>query len=210
MPRATLSLVFGTLLFAHGALAGTIVSVDGPDTSNVSVDNPIDQILAVGWTSSSDYSDVSIAAEVGNYSDFSTITAFLTTAVGPGETDADQIATYTFSPGAGPELDTLFSGLDLSAGTYYLVLAGQFSQWWGAGSADAATLTADTGVTFLGDSYTNSTLNANLPASAFMPTDSGLLFQVTDGASDMSSTPEPASGLLLTAGFALLLFRKRS
>src|SRR5580692_3050015 len=52
-------------------------------------------------------------------------TAYLVTSIGPGTTLANQVAaaTITVSPSAGPSVDyVVFSGLDLPAGSYYLVV----------------------------------------------------------------------------------------
>src|SRR5204863_8662304 len=60
-------------------------------------------------------------------------TAFLTTRVGPGATIADEVARYNYtvtSPLFPHELKTLFSGLTLGAGTYYLIISGSGSGGW--------------------------------------------------------------------------------
>jgi len=210
--RVRLMILFAAAMIGvPSALAETIVSVSGTASDNFAVDTPIDQILAVSWTTSSAFSNVSIAVEVGNYdAGGSSIFAYLTTAIGPGETSANQIAAYNFSAGAGPETDTLFSGLSLGAGTYYLVLSGNFSQWWGTGGASSATTDTGAGVTFGSDSFTNTALAlSNPPASSFHSFDGGLLFQVTGdsgGASGGASTPEPGSICLVATGVMLCGF----
>ncbi len=94
------------------------------------------QILMASWTSSVAFENVSIFAELGADNSSASLTAFLTNAVGPGTTDANQIASVTLTP---PFLDSpgvlLFSGLSLGPGTYFLVLSGpatetSFSYWY--------------------------------------------------------------------------------
>lgn len=75
------------------------------------------------------FQEVSVSAEIdpnGNGSTHTAIgTAYLTTRIGPGTTTANQLASVPFSVTGidTPVLTTLFSGLTLGAGTYYLVLS---------------------------------------------------------------------------------------
>jgi len=206
------------------------------------------QFLATSWTATGSYSNVSISAEVGDYicaitncgiTYTSTIDAYLTTAIGPSraisnapftgpqETVADQIAvgTVTVGPSAGPEWDTLFSGLSLAPGTYFLVLAnGTGSDYWFGtnGQGGAITTTTGTGVTFDGEYASGSIFGAingsNPPDSDWSgPSvgDFGLSFQVTgdpsSGSGSGSPVPEPSSISLLLAGMAggLYLLRRQ-
>jgi hypothetical protein len=240
MARLTTSLFgFGVLLaLAPGAFANTIVSVTGPGAStgsSASLGGAGNDTLAASWTTSGAYTDVSIAAEVGCYQcNGLTLTAYLTTAIGPLETVADQLATSSFTtdfsaPPGLPEMDTLFSGLSLSAGTYYLVLndpsgAGP-GYWLGAGTPTVNTgpdVTFDGDTAFDGTTY-NETLNyANTnPPSLFggslcctlgppLSPSQEFLFQVTGDVAGGSSTPEPGStSLPLTGGLCGLCLWKR-
>jgi hypothetical protein len=177
--------------------------------------------FVASWTTTNAYSDVSIAATVGCYSVPCSlgINAYLTTAIGPTETAADQIATSAISIDVlGPQQDTFFSGLSLAPGTYYLLLRGDafsdaiywFAPYEGQGGATAT----DTGVTYNGDYLSSDNLygypmdDANPPASTwFYAGDRGLNFEVTGD----STVPEPSSISLVLIGMAggLYLFRRR-
>lgn len=74
--------------------------------------------LYSSWFTPSDFQNVSISADVVGSG-----TAYLTTAVGPGAIPSDLVATSSFSNSTLGDA-TLFTGLSLSNGTYYLVLTG--------------------------------------------------------------------------------------
>jgi hypothetical protein len=203
------------LAFPSGVLADTIISVSGTGEANFTLGGDQDQVEEASWTTLSGYSNVSIAAEVGRASEGPSITAYLTSDIGPAETADDLIAIETFAPSTDNEFDTIFSGLNLGPGTYYLVLSGgdsdsSQSAWWGTDHGSSAT--TDTGVTFDGDGYAFSGdgLNAtNPPASLFNnSTRAGLLFQVTGDPE--AASPEPGSlRLILIGGLGGLWMRKR-
>jgi hypothetical protein len=213
MSRFTVSLLFrfaAVLALASGAFADTIVSVTGTANSGYPLGEQNGYIFEASWTTATAYSNVSIAAEVGNYG-AEAFDAYLTTTVGPTETAADQIASLPdFSPATENEVDTLFSGLDLPPGTYYLVLADNdpnlFDVWLGNPGATPATAA---GVTFDGDGYATNLPDTNPLTSTFtVQQDLGLFFQVTG---DASSLPEPGSlSLNLIGGFGgLWLWKHR-
>jgi hypothetical protein len=191
-----------------------IISETSGGTVNTSPSIYSEQIGAASWTTTSAYSNVSIAATVGAYVPPGTMTAYLTTAIGPTETVADQVATSTIPVGAGPEQDTFFSGLNLGAGTYYLVLTSggvPLDYWFGSNGAGGTTITTDTGVTYGGDYFVNPVIDgANPPASGFSYLgDNGVNFQVTGDSA--STVPEPGSISMVLIGIAggLFLFRRR-
>jgi hypothetical protein len=94
-----------------------------------------DSIVVDSWNSSTAYSNVTISVPLGAYDlGFADIAAWLTTSIGPGTTSALAATNLEVTemavpnPGASiPNADftTLFSGLFLPAGTYYLVVAGE-------------------------------------------------------------------------------------
>jgi hypothetical protein len=214
MNRASLPgmLLFAGLALAPPAFSGTVFSQSGTATNDFVIGSNVEQIFEAGWSTLGSFSNVSISAEVSDFGDpASVITAYLTTAIGPTETTEDQIATFTFSPATNDEVDTLFSGLNLGPGSYYLVLASgstAISGWWGARSP---TTTTGSGVTFNGDGFANNVDSgspdpANPPASTFV-FDLGLLVDVTG---DPVTVPEPASlALMLPAAIAAICLGKR-
>ncbi len=113
-----------TLAFADTIYSATNAPTDAPIPLCLGGDC-FSQILMASWTSSVAFDNVSIFAELGADNSSASLTAFLTNAVGPGTTAANQIASVTLTP---PFLDSpgvlLFSGLNLGPGTYYLVLTG--------------------------------------------------------------------------------------
>jgi hypothetical protein len=211
--------VFGVLLvFTSGAFANTIYSVTGPGYTtggSASIGGGDNDVLETSWTTLGAYSDVSVAAEVGCYQCAGlTITAYLTTVIGPSATVADQIASYTYITGEGPEIDTLFASLTLGSGTYYLTLSapsGGLGYWLGAGSP---TVTTDTGVTANGNGAGGGEGTLIYPPSSgfflSLPLTSpqAFLVQVT-GDAVSAATPEPGSIGLLTGGLAGLWLLKR-
>lgn len=203
--------------FAPAAFAGTIVSVTGSGEANFALGgNDQDEVLEASWTTLGTYFNVSVTVDVGaNDSSSPSLSAYLTTAIGPTETAADQIAGIMLDPSAENETDTLFSGLTLGPGTYYLVLSGGASDstesvWWGTDSGTAAT--TGNGVAFGGDGFAaigvGLGVNGNYPpASDFNSAPGlGLLFQVTGDA-----TPEPGSLSLILIGApaGLWLWKRR-
>ena len=156
---------------------------------------------AQGWTMTSAYTDVSISAAVGNDTNSqSLIYAWLTTTIGPTETVADVIASTQISPLNNDSLQTIFSNLDLGAGTYYLVMTAgtnlglNSAQWFGGTNATTAP-----GVTIMDLAFSSATNASNPPASTFT-TDAGrnLDIQVTG---DLPAVPEPTTALF---GVALM------
>jgi hypothetical protein len=175
------------------------------ETTHFTLGDIANQVLETSWTSTVGFSSVSITAGVGT--DGGAITAFLTTAVGPEEDGADVVATDTFTPGGvGPETDTLFSGLTLGPGTYFLVLSSPDALWYGNQSAPSPTTAA--GVTFNGQGVANDTTSgAKPPGNTFTANTNDSLFADVTG----TAVPEPGSiGLVLAGGLAGLWLWKRS
>jgi len=179
--------------------------------------------LAVSFSLTSSFDDVSISANLANAYNFgSTGTAFLTTQIGAGTTTANQIASATFSPAySGSNAftsvtpTTLFSNLTLTAGTYYLVLSSNSSidtlSWEGGSSVTTTTAPGvSIGATDLTDNF--HTTSSYIPADSFSPYQNVIfdgeptnyLYTVTGVAA-----PEPNSVMLMLASLAGLgLFLK--
>jgi hypothetical protein len=182
----------------------------------------VDEIsyYAASWTATGAYTNVSIAATLTANAAAYPVTAYLTTAIGPSETVADQIATSTVSiSGAGLEQYTFFSGLSLGPGTYYLVLdsdAGFGVAFWSRVPSGIGphTITTASGVTYNddyeADFYSTGVDELNPPDSPFQAEgDLGLNFQVTGDT--VSPVPEPSSIGLVLIGMAggLCFFGRR-
>jgi hypothetical protein len=156
-----------------------------------------DRTFAQGWTMTSAYTDVSISAAVGNYANpGALIYAWLTTNIGPTITGADVIASTEITSLDSGSTRTIFSNLNLGAGTYYLVMTGgtnldlNSADWFGASAESTAP-----GVTLL--SYASAqdpaTNTSNPPASTFTTnTGSYLDIQVTE---NLPAVPEPTTAL---------------
>ncbi len=165
-------------------------------------------MLVASWTQTGSYSNVSISAVLENGT---SINAYLVNQIGPGTTVANQIAATSISPATLVETDTLFSGLSLGGGTYYLVLAAPGSAnvagWYGTNSP---TVTTDTGVTgnldvFVSD-QNGSPNDAYAPASTFFLAGTSLLLTVTGDSG--SPVPEPSSFILVGLAGAFLFCAK--
>ena len=184
--------------------------------------------LQVAWTQSTAAANVAISATLLNLSlsdSPEVVQAFLTTAVGPGTSAAQQIAHsfLTVNPsGSTPADHRLFEGLELGPGTYYLTLVGgtpsrSWQYGWDASTTNGPVMTAS-GVTFLGSYSSNFTngMNADYaPASQFRPLEYSpalydLLFSVTGDFAPTSPAPEPAALSLLLSGGVLLWCARRS
>jgi hypothetical protein len=167
--------------------------------------------LEASWTSSIPYTNVSISANLtsGSSTASGTDTFFLTTQIGPGTTTANEISRNTLTVPAGPQsVISIFSGLTLSPGNYFLVLGGPFTPAIFWSTSDSPTITTGAGVTFDGTGVAspNCGVCPYVPATTFDTSSQfHYLFEVSG-----TAIPEPSSaafffvGLLAIAGAALL------
>lgn len=205
-------LACGVLFLQVAVFAATIYSENGPFAgSNVLGDGGF-IVLMAGWNSPIPYSNVSISAELGQVNGPVTISAFLTTQIGPGTTTAEQIAASTAQPASSAETDVLFSGLTLPSGQVYLTLsvpAGETGFW---GFTNNSNLVTAAGVVpgpvgLASTSICGSQDLAYGPASTFClgsapnPANSSI-FTVTG---DAVGAPEPAPLLMLAGGLAVIV-----
>jgi hypothetical protein len=203
--------VSASLLFfflACSAQASTILSVTGPLDGGF---YPISttQALASSWTETSTYTDVMISALLTNGP--AEGTAYLMTHIGPGTTTASEIAEDSFVFPNAPQVESLFTGLTLGPGTYYLVLGSTVSGGPNGGWRDAydcgticsypaPLIVSGAGVSRNTD-FISSSVSAYAPASSFIQGDGihgdpFLQYEVV-------STPEPRYMKLLFL-FALI------
>ena len=137
-------------------------------------------------------------------------TFYLTNAIGPGTTVANEIASTSFSGIIGLATSHPFSGLTLGPGTYYLVL-GNLNPGSGWQVVRSPVTTTGSGVTRNNDQVAIGGAAAYPPASTFAsipqgsgPNDSALSYQVTGDA----AVPEPAAVWFVAIGFMMCLIRK--
>jgi hypothetical protein len=200
------------LLFAAASpslRADTLIQTTGVSNAPTIGGSP-DAIIAQPWTTSLNYQNVSISAEIGGTG---SITAYLTNLIGPTATVANDVTSpVTVSSLALPHgLTLLFSGLSLPAGTYYLVLSGPTgtSPGWISGT----TTTLGAGVTTTTEYCSNNLGTGCLadnpafpPGSTFAHDTLNMDITVTGD----SSAPEPFSWVLVSVGLAGLIWRRLS
>ncbi len=207
-------------LLAGLAQADTILS--NITASNFPILMTANSAQEIGWHQDDYRANLSVTVSLRSFTvgpALQSVNAFLTDAIGPGTTAADQIAS-TLLPLPSilfPATKfTLFSGLNLAPGNYYLTLAGTAPMgpgWVVSDSSDA--VVAAPGVSFLGEGgSTNPTVANGLadyrPASTFfdiVPSSSPAFYGLTlqlDQASPLVGAPEPAELGLIGIGLWLL------
>ena len=136
------------ILAANSVRATTLISVTVPD-SDLSPLTVLNEAYAASWTLSQPYSNVSILVAVGSFGGLELETAYLTNSIGPGTSQANnEVAStsFIFPDVNAPTWITIFSGLNLGPGTYYLMLdeaglGGGNGVWFGnLGGANSVTL----------------------------------------------------------------------
>ena len=205
--------ILAAALLAPAAFASTIVSstyLTGFSTTSSAGGG----LLAVSWTQTTSYTDVSVEADLAANNGLSEAigTAYLMKEIGAGTTAiSDEIASAPVSVSGNPGLDNLtsvFSSLSLGPGTYYLVIepasvnnvdslewdmAGMPSQTFGTGVSDVM-------------AFAGTTTNAAFPpANTFASELSTPIFSVTGDLGVITSpTPEPSTTILLACGLGAL------
>ncbi|GAA6189866.1 hypothetical protein [Litorivita sp. NS0012-18] len=206
--------------------AATLVSVSGGGTGGfaagpIGVGTTGDQYysaLTISFTLDADYTGVSIDADV--FCSNCTGNAYLTTDLGPGTGvgDLTQIDAFSGTYGSITGLTTIFSGLSLSADTYYVTIAVTDSILsWGSGSPTTFGGTGGTaGLIDLGAENLDGLRDYDSSFVSLQNTDNRLVYTVSgDGVITPPPTPvvpaPPALALALTGfvGFGFLRRRKR-
>jgi len=199
--RLSLFIFTTSFLLLVPLVADTIISTDvGTTGCCYSILNIYN--AEAGWSQSSTFDNVTITAEIDPGSDSGgSGTAYLMTQIGPGTSVADQIGTATFTASGlsfTAQLNTLFTGLTLGPGNYYLVLSSPDGLGWEAADPGASVVTgAGVNLLSLNSTFPNAPA-AYAPASDF----SGALGnnpQFTVTGSPVSSVPEPGSLALVSA-----------
>ena len=122
--------VLATASLVLPATAATMIEIsdlDGtlppPNDRSFSVGTSKQQAEVMGWSQSIAYGDVRIAAFLGDVRAGSTVTAYLTSAIGPGAGSPIATSTVSIAQTTGlPASTELFSGLTLEPGSYFLTL----------------------------------------------------------------------------------------
>ena len=198
------------LLFTSFAVrASNIISVTGT-TPNGQYTFPVtstDPALGVSWTSTTAFSNVTISLSLGS-SGTASATAYLTTQIGLGTTLANELASTIFNfPLSDTPSFTIFTGLTLPAGTYYLTLGGLTSGAVGAGLWDGTpspSVATDSGVTRNFDDYPFAHTASYLPANISGNTTLNLKYSVAG-----TAVPEPTTTLMLILGGCFLVLARR-
>ncbi len=191
-------------LGACSAGAQTVISVTGTSAGT-------DNELAVGqssWTQTATYTGVTIQATLESCSGLATGTAYLTL---NGTAAGNQIAiNNALSVNTGDTPTTLFTGLTLGPGTYYLTLSptsGECDEiWQNIEGTPAVAVGAGVTAGSSGGTGAGHLVAAYPPASTF-GNSASFLFSVTFTGSTPapSTTPAPASAILLGVGLLFLL-----
>lgn len=211
------SIVCLPILAVGSANAGLLLDVARGDESSASASLSQTSVRAISWNQTVESRNVTISAYVrDNLGGDWLGNAYITTAIGIGTTTDSVVASSTFSaPFLNPVSTpvTIFTGLDFSPGTYYLVLQGppgpaqnNFS-WFASQVTDVF---AATGFS-LGSNYFSLNDSADTtfaPASQFtaITIDLNYLIRI-----ESVEIPEPGTAILLCVGLlGLGLLRRRS
>lgn len=205
-------LLAASLLCATRLQADPIVSVTAPPALSTLISS--DAVVSTSWSASNAYTDVSIAVLVNSslVGETPTANAYLTSRIGPGTTVNDEIAHTQFtvpvqlpvcSSNSCGAMVTLFSGLSLGPGDYFLTLSSTATSspvvgWFPA--LDPIVVT-DAGVT-LGASFLGSAVAAYPAASAFGTYPFAMQLVVTG--EPATAIPESPTAILIGLGVLVL------
>jgi len=214
-----LFVALATIVLAQSPLKADpiIISVTAPPALSTLIDSS--SIVSTSWSESKSYADVSIAALVDSaiVGQTPTADAYLTTQIGPGTTAANEIARTRFtvpavlpvcSPSSCGAMVTLFSGLSLGPGSYFVTMGPDPLSIGTVGWFPALnpTVVLDTGVSE-GNSFLASAVASYPPASDFGVYPFAMNFTVTGTAA--APIPEPATATLIAFGALFLIFSRR-
>lgn len=195
-----LTLILATLAVLPAVAATTIIIRSGTNNGDY-----VEGSNYASWTQTGTFSGVTIQANLFSSGGTATGNAYLTTQVGAGTTSTSQIgATVPISitnTTAAPF--TLFSGLTLGPGTYYVTLQGLDSLAWEAFVPDTTTIVGP-GVTANSDGAAFP-IAAYPPASTFFSKGQEYIFSAIASASGGGPTGVPVLSGWFMLGAALLL-----
>lgn len=195
------SIGIGFFAIAISALATpiAIVSATGPENGQ-----DVANWIGETWTQTGTYNNVTISAMLnGGVALPSTANVYLMNWLGPGATaGSNQIAYELATLPAETHGITLFEGLTLSPGTYFLLADEVDAGWTGSSSP---VYTTDAGVSNISSFSNSGPIAGYAPDTPYMLTSGAFLFSVT-GTSSASTVPEPAAFGLILASLGCLLF----
>lgn len=107
------------LLLALPLFGDTIISAAGSEAGSTGIET-----LSQGWSTHQRFRNVTISAHLSNGGGSARGIAYLMRTIGPGTTCASEVASVQFDLPLGYDgMYTLFTGLDLAAGDYWLVFS---------------------------------------------------------------------------------------
>jgi len=167
--------------------------------------------LAVSWTQTGTFDDVTIAAALESGLPLqATGTAYLSNKLGTGAGGGNVLDTFAVStnnndPGL---LITLFTGLTLGPGTYYLSINDGSGLYWVEAGSPVRTLAS--GVTE-GSNFKSSGAIGTPPISTnFVDyTSAHPLFEVSGTPVGSAATPEPSTIVFLVTGLGSMVFARK-
>jgi hypothetical protein len=184
-------------------LGDVIVSESGASGSN-------DAFLAVSWTQTGTFNNVTIEAPLeSDTPNTATGTAYLSNKLGTGAGSGNVLDTFNISTNNNDPsvLITLFTGLTLGPGTYYLSINECCSLFWIQGGTPVRTL--GSGVTLGSNFVAPGTIGSPAISSTFDSyTLSQPLFQVTGTPGTTTTTPEPSVLLLMLVGVGGVVYAR--
>ena len=218
-------ILVGLLAAASLAEAGTITStvVNSPGWTNTGGPS---FTTAFSWSMSAAYTNVTIEAYLAATPAPVSGLAFLSTQVGPQTTPGDVVGApqgfQVTSELPAFQWVTLFSGLTLGPGTYFVTLSSpQTSLLLAIGNSSTTTFTNAAGVTRLLDYFANnqngSSVNTNFgPASTFLntvnagPNGDFYSYRVNGDLAGDAAVPEPGSIAMVAFGLMAAVWAQRA
>jgi hypothetical protein len=196
----------GLLPLCYGA---TIAAVSPYGThAGRALTTPGSSVFSFGWSQTEAYTNVTIRVDIEDFDlvdGGGTVTGYLTDQVGVGTTQAtNEVEPSVTVPYAGGQtgLLTIFAGLNLGPGNYFVTVTGEGFSFMGETGTPTATL--GTGVALLGTGFDCCSPSSYIPSQVTPWTGSSWTFEVTG---DPVAVPEPSSLLLMGAGVLVLLRR---
>ncbi|MBS1826130.1 MAG: hypothetical protein JST93_12480 [Acidobacteria bacterium] len=196
--------------------AGTIAAVVPTDVYGRALIAEGTGVYSAGWSQTGSYTNVSIRMALKDFGDVpeaGTVQAFLTNQIGAGTTQAanEVVAPVTVAFAAGHEgMLTLFTGLSLGPGNYYVTMTRVPSEVTFAlvGEVSSPSPVLDTGVAILGYGIAIGAPSTYIPDMPQNWTFTAWAFDVT-GDPVVDGVPEPSNLWLLGSGLIPLIWRMR-